>query len=108
MRYFEHMQSVLHDRCASWQPFAPISYHTNDTTGNPYTCVKVVDEKNIMRGMIATDMLISAAEGVLSSYLALTLFIIKTRAGSSFRGSATLRCSGRCCTSRRGTRSSPR
>ncbi|KAM7453598.1 hypothetical protein BLSTO_05653 [Blastocystis sp. subtype 1] len=75
------MQSVLHDRCASWQPFAPISYHTNDTTGNPYTCVKVVDEKNIMRGMIATDMLISAAEGVLSSYLALTLFIIKTRAG---------------------------
>ena len=81
MRYFEHMQSVLHDRCASWQPFAPISYHTNDTTGNPYTCVKVVDEKNIMRGMIATDMLISAAEGVLSSYLALTLFIIKTRAG---------------------------
>ena len=81
MRYFEHMQSVLHDRCASWQPFAPISYHTNDTTVNMYACVKVVDEKNIMRGMIATDMLISAAEGVLSSYLALTLFIIKTRAG---------------------------
>ena len=81
MRYFEHMQSVLHDRCASWQPFSHISYHTNDTTVNMYACVKVVDEKNIMRGMIATDMLISAAEGVLSSYLALTLFIIKTRAG---------------------------
>ena len=81
MRYFEHMQSVLRNRCASWQPFSHISYHTNDTTVNMYACVKVVDEKNIMRGMIATDMLISAAEGVLSSYLALTLFIIKTRAG---------------------------
>ena len=79
MGYFGHMQRVLHERCESWQPFAPISYHTNDTTSNPYTCVKVVDEKNIMRGMIATDMLISAAEGVLSSYLALILFIVKTR-----------------------------
>lgn len=40
---------------------------------------EVVDAKNIMRGMIATDMLISAGEGVLASYLALLLFIIRTR-----------------------------
>ena len=79
MGYFRHMQRVLHDRCKGWRPFAYISYRSDDTTVNMYTCVKVVDEKNIMRGMIATDMLISAAEGVLSSYLALILFIIKTR-----------------------------
>ena len=79
MGYFGHMQRVLHDRCKGWRPFAYISYRSDDTTVNMYTCVKVVDEKNIMRGMIATDMLISAAEGVLSSYLALILFIIKTR-----------------------------
>ena len=79
MGYFGHMQRVLHDRCKGWRPFAYISYRSDDTTVNMYTCVKVMDEKNIMRGMIATDMLISAAEGVLSSYLALILFIIKTR-----------------------------
>ena len=79
MSFFTRMQGVMRERSGSWQPFAPISYTKNDTDINLYTCMKVVDAKNIMRGMIATDMLISAGEGVLASYLALLLFIIKTR-----------------------------
>lgn len=81
-RFFARMQRVMRERCAAWQPYAPISYNANNTIGNPYTCVKKYDEKNIMRGMIATDMLISAAEGVISSYLALMLFISRTRASA--------------------------
>ena len=79
MKDLSRQQRVLKERCDAWQPFAPISYHTNESAGNPYSCVKVVDEKNIMRGMIATDMLISAGEGLIASNLALTLFISHTR-----------------------------
>ena len=82
LRFFTRMQHVMRERCESWQPFAPISYRNNDTKINMYTCVKIFDAKNTMQGMIATDMLISAAEGVLSSYLALMLFISKTRASA--------------------------
>ena len=80
VHFFARMQRVLRERSDAWQPYALINYHGNDVLKNPYMCVKVFDEKNIMRGMIATDMLISAAEGVLSSYLALMLFISRTRA----------------------------
>lgn len=79
MGYLAQQQRVLKERCDDWQPFAPISYNNNECAGNPYCCVKVVDEKNIMRGMIATDMLISAGEGLIASYLALTLFISRSR-----------------------------
>ena len=82
VRFFARMQRVMRERCVAWQPYAPINYNANNPTGNPYTCIKKFDEKNIMRGMIATDMLISAAEGVLSSFLALMLFISRTRATS--------------------------
>ena len=79
MRFFGVLQDVMEKRSKLWLPFAPINYSSNDTDTNLYTCVEVVDPKNFMRGMIATDMLISAGEGLLSSYLALTLFIVRTR-----------------------------
>lgn len=79
MRYLARQQRVLKERCDAWQPFAPISYRTNESEGNPYSCVRVVDEKNIMRAMIATDMLISAGEGLIAFYLALALFLSRTR-----------------------------
>ena len=80
IQFFDRMQRVMRERADAWQPFAPISYRNPDTEVNMYTCVKVFDDKNIMQGMIAIDMLISAAEGTLSAYLALMLFFSKTRA----------------------------
>lgn len=79
LRYLARQQRVLKERCDAWQPFAPISYRANESEGNPYSCVRVVDEKNIMRAMIATDMLISSGEALIAFYLALTLFLSRTR-----------------------------
>lgn len=79
MTFFTKMETVLKERIGIWRPFASINSSIPDTDVNMYTCVRKVDPKNIMRSMIATDMLVSAGEGTLASYLSLLLFVIKTR-----------------------------